>query len=178
MTNLLLSCKLIQGLHKKKKGNSLSQLRLLVKLKHLLIARIIYYSWCKDEQSQLKRLEQLTCTLVKSRVHSIAVSVSLLWFMHELFLCVSWWPHANACFWFGFTIQILFSVFFTLCSIFFGCLTVLSPFGLWYLRAMVPERKEEIIAVWCTSASMEEWKAGVKDRVFKLGSDGGSDLKF
>lgn len=59
MTNLLLSCKLIQGLHKKKKGNSLSQLRLLVKLKHLLIARIIYYSWCKDEQSQLKRLEHI-----------------------------------------------------------------------------------------------------------------------
>lgn len=43
---------------------------------------------------------------------------------------------------------------------------------------MVPDREEKVIACLFACASKEEWKAGAKDRVFELGSDGASDLMF
>lgn len=63
-------------------------------------------------------------------------------------------------------IYFVISIFYTLLCIFLLLDCLDSIWSQRFVDALVPERKEKIIAGRCAYASREEWKAEAKDRVF------------
>lgn len=65
-----------------------------------------------------------------------------------------------------FDIDFLICIFLHLAPCIFLVLDCLDSIWSQFVDALVPERKEKIIAGRCAYASREEWKAEAKDRVF------------